>query len=430
MRRVPYWLTAAVLCASQTALAQEPSVMLSSPGLHGYVREVLDKNTGLDAAGSRLAASIERIGPAGALPNPIVTTGLIAVPAPSFDFTAERMTRVPIGIRQYFPFPGKQSAAADVARADSAVSGSILNATQAGLVESAVAAFYHYAYASTALDVWTARVDLAEQATRLARSRYETGAVPQTDFLRAQLRRAQLEEERRHLEGLLASAEAQLDALRGGSADPVSAFPLLLPTGGVAVDVSVDSLAPDTALARRLAVASPALLVAQAQVERADRSARVHAIAARPDFVVGLESGFRFGGNEPLVTALVGVSVPLWSSRNQAPAARAAVSDAEAASQHYHDVLTRLQGDLRSTVAELNALQDRIAQADNEIIPLASAASTSALQQYAVGTVQFTTVLDAQDDLFRAQLSLARLLVDYAGRRARLATLIGEEWYR
>lgn len=430
MRKVPYWLTAAVLCASQTALAQEPSVMLSSPGLHGYVREVLDKNTGLDAAGSRLAASIERIGPAGALPDPIVTIGLIAVPAPSFDFTAERMTRVPIGIRQYFPFPGKQSAAAAVARADSAVSGSILNATEADLVESAVAAFYDYAYASTALDVWTARVGLAEQATRLARSRYETGTVPQTDFLRAQLRRAQLEEERRHLEGLLASAEAQLHALRGGSANPVSAFSLLLPTGEVTVDVSVDSLAPDTALARQLATASPPLLVAQARRERADSSARVYAIAARPDLMVGLESGIRFGGNEPLLTALVGVSIPLWSGRNQTPAARAAASDAEAASQHYHDVLTRLQGDLRSTLAELNSLQARIAQADNDIIPLVNAASASALQQYAVGTVRFTTVLDAQDDLFRARLRLAGLLVEYARSRARLATLIGEEWYK
>ena len=44
--------------------------------------------------------------------------------------------------------------------------------------------------------------------------------------------------------------------------------------------------------------------------------------------------------------------------------------------------------------------------------------------------MQFTTVLDTQDDLFRSELRLARLVADYGGSRARLATLIGEEWYQ
>ena len=101
MRQVSCWLTAGVLFLPHATSAQAPSVVLSPPDLRTYVREVLEKNTGLRAAGSRLSAATERIAPAGALPDPMVTTGLIAVPAPSFDFTAERMTRVPIVIRQY-----------------------------------------------------------------------------------------------------------------------------------------------------------------------------------------------------------------------------------------------------------------------------------------------------------------------------------------
>lgn len=430
MKRVSCVLTAGVLFLPHVASAQAPSVMLSTPDLRMYVHEVLEKNAGLLAAGSQLLAATERIAPAGALPDPMVTTGLIAVPAPSFDFTAERMTRVPIGIRQYFPFPGKQSAETAVARADSNLRHSILDATEADLVEAAVRAFYDLAYASTAVNVWNARVAIADQATQVAQSRYETGAVPLTDLLRAQLRRAHLEEERQHIDALLASAEARLDALRGGPADPISPLTLLRPTSRVALDASNDSLAADSTLAYQLATANPALNVANAEVGRADRAARVYAIAARPDFVVSVESGFRFGGNEPLITALIGVSVPLWSGRKQAPAARAAELDAEGARQRHDDLLTQLMGELRSTVAHLRALQAQIRQTDEEIIPLANAASASALQQYAVGDVQFTTVLDTQDDLFRSELRLAQLVADYGGSRARLATLIGEEWYQ
>ena len=429
MRQMSCWLTAGVLFLPHAASAQAPSAVLSPPALRTYVREVLEKNAGLRAAGSQLSAATERIAPAGALPDPMVMTGLVAVPAPSFDFTAERMTRVPIGIRQRFPFPGKQGARTAVARADSTLSNSILDATEAGLVEAAVVAFYDFAYAGTALEVWDARVALADQAVQVAQSRYETGAVPLTDLLRAQLRRAELQEERWQIDALLASAEARLDALRGGPADPISPLSLLRPAGGGVLNVSSDSLAAHTTLAHQLATASPLLLVANAEVDRADRTARVHAIAARPDFVVSVESGVRFGGNEPLLTALIGVSVPLWSGRKQAPAARAAQFDAESARQRYEDLMARLVGELWSTVAELSALQAQISQTDEEIIPLANAASASALQQYAVGDVQFTTVLDTQDDLFRAQLRLARLVADYGSTRARLAALIGEEWY-
>ncbi len=430
MRQVSCWLTAVVLFLPRAASGQAPSVVLSPPGLRMYVREVLDKNAGLHAAGSRFLATMERIRPAGALPDPMVTTGLIAVPAPSFDLTAERMTRVPIGIRQYFPFPGKQEARTAVARADSTLSSSMLHATEVGLVAAAVGAFYDLAYTSTAVSVWNARVTLADQTVQVVQSRYETGAVPQTDLLRAQLRRAELEEERRHIEALFTSAEAQLDALRGGAADPISPIALLDPTGGVALDVTLDSLTADTTLARQLATASPILRVADADVDRADRTARVHAIAARPDFVVSVESGFRFGGNEPLLTALIGVSLPVWSGRKQAPAARAAELDAVGARQRYEDLATRLEGELRSAVAKLRGLQAQVRQTDEAIIPLANAASTSALQRYAVGDVQFTTVLDTQDDLFRARLRLARLVADYGISRAQLAALIGEEWYK
>ncbi|MGH7700940.1 MAG: TolC family protein, partial [Gemmatimonadales bacterium] len=100
------------------------------------------------------------------------------------------------------------------------------------------------------------------------------------------------------------------------------------------------------------------------------------------------------------------------------------------ADRRYEDALARERGELAAVLAELRALGGRIAVTRDEILPLARAASVSALQRYRVGAVEFTAVLDTQDGLFRAQLELARLIADYGTARANLAARVGEEWYR
>ena len=406
---------------------QDP--ILRAPGVREYVRQVLLGNAGYAAARSRVAAAGARIAPAGALPDPTLTLGILAVPTPSFDFTAERMTRLPIGLRQRFPFPGKQAASTALARADSAVLGESLYAIEARLAAEAAGVFYELAYAETALRIWRSRVALADQAIAVAQARYETGAAPQTDLLRARLRRAQLEEEGWDLDAAVAQVRAHADALRGGAGDTIAALVLVNPDRRPAVEIRSDTLAAERLL-MQLTERSPGLRVATATVTRAERNAGVFDVAGRPDFTVALETGIRFGGREPLTTALVGISVPLWSGRKQAPAARAAHHDAAAAQHEYDDLLARLTGELQDRFADLVSLQARTVQTADEIIPLAGAASTSALQRYQVGAVEFTTVLDTQDDMFGAQLRLARLIAEYGTARAHLAALVGEEWYR
>jgi outer membrane protein TolC len=350
------------------------------------------------------------------------------VPVTSFDIDREAMTQFPVMVEQRFPFPGKQGAAAAVARADSSVAEADHGALEAGLVAAAVRAYYTLADARTAVDVWRARVALADQAIAVAQVRYETGMAPQTDLLRARLRRAELDEERRQLDAGVAAARARLDALRAGPGEEVGT-PLLVSTAAVP-GLRGDSVPQDSLLRRLLSERSPALRTAAAETERAERTVRVFAIAGRPDFTVGLQAGIRFGGREPFLTALGGISIPLYARRKQGPATQAARLDADAAHRRYDDLDARLAADLVGARADLDALRLRLLQTADEIIPLAEAASASALQRYRVGAIEFTAVLDAQDDLFRAQLRLARLIAEYGAAWGDLAALIGEEWYR
>lgn len=429
MRQLTCWVAAALLVLPRVGRAQAP--LLADSALRAYVGEVLAKNAGYKAAAAQVAAAAERISPAGALPDPMLTAGAMSVPAPSFDLGAEDMTQVPtIMLQQHFPFPGKQGAQAAVARADSVVADAGYDNVEATLAAAAAHWYYTLAYARSALDVWRGRTALANQAIAVSQVRYETGAAAQTDLLRARLRRAELDEQRRRLEADREGALARVDALRGGPGGAVTTPQLAARKLPELLQLYTELLPPDSLLARQLTMRNPALRAAAAEVNRAQRTRRVFEIAGRPDFTVGVQGGFRSQGREPFLTALVGVSVPLWAARKQSPAARAAGLEAEAAQQRYDDFVARVTGELRAVTADLRALQERIRQTADEILPLAEAASASALQHYQVGAVEFTAVLDAQDDLFNAQLKLARLIADYGSARAKLAALVGEEWYQ
>jgi len=419
---------ALVIAAGFPSVAFAQSAVFEAPGLRAYVAQVLARNAGLRAAETRLGAAERRIAPAGALPDPMVTLGAMSVPVMSFDVDREAMTQFPVMVQQRFPFPGKQGAGTAVARADSTVADSRRGMVEAELVAGSVRAYYGLANARTALEVWRGRVALADQAIAVAQVRYETGAAPQTDLLRARLRRAELDEERQQLDAVVAAGEARLDALRGGPDQPIFT-PMLLSTA-VVPGLRGDSVPADSLLRRLLVERSPVLRTAAAEVQRAERTTRVFAIAGRPDFTVGFQVAPRFGGREPFVTALVGISLPLYAGRKQGPAADAARLDAVAADHRYDDLAVRLAAEVQAIAANLEALRLRVLQTADEIIPLAEAASASALQRYQVGALEFSAVLDAQDDLFRAQLRLAGLIAGYGAAWGDLAALIGQEWYR
>lgn len=419
---------ASVLGLPDAGTAQDPALELL--GLRGYVSEVLDLNAGIDARRARLVAATERIEPAGALPDPSITAGVISVPAPSFDFEAEPMTQLQLGLQQTFPFPGKRDASATLARADSAVASADLDRLEVDLAAAAAAAFFDLAYALTTETIWRDRLRVAEIGVSIAESRYQAGEVAQTDVLRARLDRARVEERLDGVAAARSAASARADALRGGGGPPFAPAPLVN-TAGAPAFVPLAEAVPDLESAvAGLSRSNPRLKLVERQVERAQRQVQVLEIAHRPDFSASLGTGIRFGGRDPFVTAMIGVPVPIWSGRKQTPTARASALDSQAIRRELDDLRADLEARVRSLHAELASLRIRIERFGSEIVPVAEAANASAMGRYRVGGTDFATVLDTQDDLDDARLSLALLVAEYGARRAEMAGLIGEEWYR
>jgi len=391
-----------------------------------FVNDVLRGNAGLAGEWSRVAAAGKRIRPAGALPDPVLRGGVLSLPNPSFDFAAEAMTQVPVGIEQRIPGFGKRGARTQVAIADSAHRWAGALALERTLAAEAVSRFVQLAERRQALRIHDARLALAEAAVTSTQSRYAAGRAPQTDPIRARVRRVQLEEERDALVAEVAGALASANALRGTRdtlATPGSA-------PGATEASSSWELPAEGVLPTLLTEGNPEIRAARAEVERSERVSTVYRLDARPDFTVSVQEGIRFGGRDPMLTALVGVSIPFWQGRKQGPLADAAHLEVIAARERQRDLEARIEGEARALVARLEALQRRIRRVEEELLPLARAASVSALQQYRIGGTDITAVLAAQDDSWRAELQLNALVADYFAGRARLAYLLGEEWYR
>ncbi|GEM_PF-1710338 len=391
-----------------------------------FVHDVLRRNAGLSGERSSVAAAGRRIRPAGALPDPVLRGGVLSLPNPSFDFAAEAMTQVPVGIEQRIPGFGKRGARTQVAIADSMHRSAGLLALVGTLAAEAASRFVQLAERRQALRIHDARLALAQAAVTATQSRYAAGSAPQTDPIRARVRRVQLEEERDALVAEVAGALASANALRGTGDS--------LPTPGRVPDAteafsSWETPAEDQ-LRPLLTEGNPELGASRADVERTERISTVHRLDARPDFTVSVQEGIRFGGRDPMLTALVGVSIPFWQGRKQGPLADAAHLEVIAARERQRDLEARIEGETLTLHARLEALQRRIRRVEEELLPLARAASVSALQQYRIGGTDITAVLAAQDDAWRAELQLNALVADYFAGRARLAYLLGEEWYQ
>src|SRR4051794_14973569 len=101
----PFRLSAQELPASDTVLAR-------------LTRQALAANPSLEASRAMARAAVSRIRPAGALPDPMLTAGVMDLTLPRFAFYASDFTEVDVELSQEFPWPGSLGARTEAARAD------------------------------------------------------------------------------------------------------------------------------------------------------------------------------------------------------------------------------------------------------------------------------------------------------------------------
>lgn len=368
------------------------------------VKEALERSPDLRAARDAAAAATERVRPAGALPDPMVSLSY-ENDGVSPSLGEMEMTRLSLMVEQQLPFPGKLRLAERIARKDAerAATGpdrAVLELTAA--VRRAYAALLEARENLVIVDEQIATFTGIEEVTR---ARYSAGLATQQDVLRAQAEKTRLAQQR---ESDRAAEETSLSEIRQllfrPAGTPLSTEARLVPGRLPALPSS------DEARKRALETTPELREVALAK-ERGQLGTDLARRNLKPDFVAS--AAYMNRGGLPLMwSASVGVTVPLWAGRKQRPLIVEAERLTSSAAATEESLRRRVEALTEERLIRLSQIT-REARLDSEGVLVQDRLSVdAALASYRTGTVPFVTVLEALGTYF-------------ADRRAAMGRLAG-----
>ena len=385
-------------------------------------QEALSRAPSLRAGELAAHAARGRVRAAGALPDPMLTLGVMNLTLPRFAFRDSDFTEVDVEVSQELPWPGTLRSRRLAAAAEARERQAAVASGRKDLTARVAALYYRLRYVTSAQLTLANQRRLVEAGADIALAGYSTGRNPQTDPLQSRVARARLDAQALALDAEGAELRAELAALRGQpEQDDLAVEPLI---------ITADSLRRhQTTLERAGAEAidgHPRLSAMEAMIAAREQEARTERLLARPDFAVMARYGARPLGAD-FASLAVGVRLPIWAGRKQLTSARAAGLDADAARASLEQERATLTAELHTMTAKVKAGESRLTLLVNRIVPAARATAESSLRGYQVGTVPFTTSLAAQDALYAAELEVAEVAAEHLTHLVMLEQLVTPE---
>src|SRR5881296_1447284 len=214
VRQLILTANALVIASAGSAHGQRSASLAGDSVLQSLVVEALARNPTVAQRQAAVRAATLRIRPAGSLPDPMLSVGVMDLLLPNFEFNRSDFTEVDVELSQAIPWPGSLGARSGVVRAAAAGARAEEGTVRRDLTTTMAVAYYRLGYAVTALETLRHQRELLEAAVQLSTTRYATGAAPQSDPLQAKLARDRLRSEEFALESERVAALAAVNALR------------------------------------------------------------------------------------------------------------------------------------------------------------------------------------------------------------------------
>lgn len=398
-------LGALLLCAPAVAAAFDFDAAMRAAESHPMVRE----------RAAMAVAARQRVGMAGAWPEPMAEAGLINVPVTG-QLDMDPMTMRMLGLRQRVPLSDARGLARAAAREEYASSEAGHEVARLDVLAGTWEAYADAYFADSRAAHTREHVRDMEQLIDAAQARYRAGRSRMDDVLRAQAERARTLADVARDDAEAASARARLESFTGVALAPD------------------DTLAPPPAPRRGWTAAEwpasawtqhPSLLGYDADARAADAGAKSAARMAWPDLELGASYGKRgrlADGTtaDDMFSATVGVMLPLYPGGRGGPEAgeRRAMADAARASRANaeRELKSRFLGALARGGAAARAerlYRDTIVVAQRKVIDVA-------WSSYVAGTGDLSGVLGAHHELYAAEVAWLQARQDVARAQAQL----------
>jgi len=371
------------------------------------VREALENNPDIRAAQQRWVAAKAVIPQVKTLPDPLINLG--------YDQVEER--GVTYGFSQEIPFPGKLRLRGEVATREAERVEQEYLAVPLRIIARLKEAFYDLAFVHRSIETVEKNRRVLLDFAQTAEARYAVGRGVQQDIFRAQTEVSRLLGRLATLEQRKASLQAEINRLLNRP----PAAPLGIPQP-LQMQPLRHSLEEFNALIEQ---ASPLLQAQNKSVERSDQSIALARREFLPDFSVSA-SGIR---NETVrkngYQVMLGIKVPLYYATKQREAVREALASREAAVQDAHAVRQELLFRIQDNVVQAQRAEKLIALFTDAILPQARLTLEAAQAGYAVGKVDFLTLLSSLLTLQDNELELHGEITEHEKALARLEEVIG-----
>ncbi|MEW6703282.1 MAG: TolC family protein [Methylibium sp.] len=423
---MPRWagslLMGLVLCAAGPvpAVAQDAPLGRDLPGLLAYARA---QSPELRAMREEAEAAAQRVGPAGALPDPVLRVELMNINNYGNDASPSllpwKVGETKYTLMQSLPLWGKRELKRDAAAADARQAEARTNASWAELAARIKAAHAEYYRAAGNERLTTEVLGLMTRLEQVAQARYAGGLAAQADAIRAQLEQTAMRSELIMIDSEKRQIRARLNALLARESGAPLADPLELRA------VPTLNTADASSLAERARSGNPQLQAELARVSIAQKSRDLTQRNRYPDLTVGL-SPSQMGSRITTWGVMFEMNIPLQQEarRGQEREAEAMV----AASRSRADALQQqLVGDLAVNLAGLEAARRNETLLKTQLLPQSELGLQSALAAYENGKAEFAMLLEAQRQIRKARQEILKTQVEAQMRLAEIERIVGEE---
>lgn len=411
MRRLTFTVLFLFALPTTAVFAQEPvggtivgqSAVDADSGISVavFIREVLAKNPGLQAARARHESALARIPQARAWDDPQVGVEFYATPITSANPIRDGM-ETDYFVQQMIPFWGKKGLMGKAATSAGKIVEQEATTTERDLVVGVKSAYAMLYSAQRRLEVNETNQRLLRQIIESARAKYSAGTTTQGDVLKVQVEMAQLQNERSVLEQELSSATAMMNALRSAETSA--------PLGWVA-DISPESLRVGLdQLYVRSIEKRPELQGMQFEI---DMNRLELAVARRerfPDFMIkGTYKEMAAGTDQ--WAGMVGINIPFsplgfgkYSGKIDETKANVVSSE-----RTYLDMQNMVRFQVRDAWTKVQSRWQQIDRYQRTILPQAEEAFHSTLASYQTDRADFLSLLDSYRTLqmFRMEYYMA-----------------------
>jgi outer membrane protein TolC len=388
--------------------SEDHDVRLNLPLL---IQELEATNPEIKAARQRWESAKAVVPQVQTLPDPKLQVGYQRMPM------VDPLQGPMYGIGQDIPFPGKLRLKGEVAQRDAERLEQEYNATRLRLIASLKETYYHLHFIHKSIEIVGSNKGLLMQFEKTAKSRYSVGQAAQQDVFRAQVEISRVLDRLAVLDQQKESLHASINRLLNRP----PAGPL-----GTPEEIHTTILTiPLQELSHRADQFSPALQASAKSIDRSEQSVSLAKRQYFPDFDVqalGLRND-RINDNGYQI--MVGIRIPLFYESKQKQGVREAMATLEGAREDFSATRQDVLFQVKDGFVQAQRAERLITILRDAIIPQATLALQAAQAGYAVGRVDFLTLLNSLLTLQDSQLELHGEMVNHERALARLEALTG-----